>query len=150
MVIPENLEDVEALPVAKQLVLELAAITHKLRIHLEHKQEALLSEDVEVIGKLLSEEGLLLQQARRKQKGLDAELRKNGKLSPAGGYSPWLAELYPSCTPEEQQQLTTLTEDTIACQEMQVAQQELLRNSLLYYESMSRFLSGVRDWTYTK
>ncbi|MCL2548635.1 MAG: hypothetical protein FWE76_05700 [Symbiobacteriaceae bacterium] len=135
---------------ARQLVFELAAVTRDLRLHLEHKQEVLLSEQAEEIGKVLSEEGLILQRIKRKQKALDAELHQLGKMSEEGGYNEWLLEIYPDCSIEEQQQLTRMAEDTIACQEMQISQQELLRRSLIYYESMSRFLSGVREWTYKK
>jgi len=135
---------------AKELVLELATLTHDLRLHLESKQGTLLSEKVEDLGKVLSEEGLILQRIKRKQKGLDAELRQLGKLSAEGGYSEWMLSIYDDCSPEEQQALTQMAEDTIACQEMQISQQELLRRSLVYYESMSRFLSGVREWTYSK
>ncbi|MCL2549048.1 MAG: flagellar export chaperone FlgN [Symbiobacteriaceae bacterium] len=135
---------------ARQLVFDLAALTSDLRKHLERKQEVLTSEQVEDLGKSLSEEGLILQRIKRKQKSLDTELRQLGKLSAEGGYSDWLQEIYPECSPEQQEQLTRMAEDTIVCQEMQVSQQELLRRSLVYYESMSRFLSGVQEWTYKK
>ena len=131
-----------------RIALELADLTHNLLLHLQEKQLLLLEERISELGSLLGKETLLVKKINRTSAALDTLLRRQKLLSPTGGYSTWLNSIFSQCEPEEQVRLTKWAEETIACQELQLRQQEIMQHSLLYYQRMSRFISGVNDITY--
>ena len=133
---------------ALQITLELAEATHALLLHLEVKQKALNEEQVPEIGALLGQENLLVKRINRMYKALDKMLAKLGLMSADGGYSPWLEHIYSLCSAEDKVKLTTWAEDTIACQEMQLRQAEIMQHSLIYYSNMARFFTSTQDITY--
>ena len=135
---------------ALSVTLALAEAAHDLRNHLETKQQLLVSERVVELAALLGNETRIVRRLGRLQQELSAQLRRLHKLSPEGGFALWLDEIYLLVAPEVQAILARLSEDTIACQELQLQQQELMQRSLIYYQSLTRFYSGVQQWTYDK
>lgn len=133
---------------AIEVALELAAATRRLRLHLEAKQEALQQEEIQALNRLLTEETLIVKRVKNASQAFDAELRRLKAKPRQGGYGKWLTEQIPQLDEERQRTLLLLAEDTIACQELQVRQQELMQRSLIYYQSMTRLISGVREYTY--